>query len=62
MKHVYRRPWYIEVDMMTGVQVWPIFNSLQAFWPGIQALFGHVSQARDTTLTFHSGMRTVFCI
>jgi mannosidase alpha-like ER degradation enhancer 2 len=56
MKHVYRKPWYIEVDMMTGAQVWPIFNSLQAFWPGIQALFGHVSQARDTTLTFHSGI------
>ena len=31
-------PWYVEVNMENGVLVWPIFNALQAFWPGLQTL------------------------
>lgn len=27
---------YLEVNMNSGVVVWPLFNSLQAFWPGLQ--------------------------
>ena len=31
-------PWYVEVNMENGVLVWPVFNALQAFWPGLQTL------------------------
>ena len=27
---------YVECNMHTGAVVWPVFNALQAFWPGIQ--------------------------
>ena len=36
-KHLRRDPWYVEVNMDSGLLVWPTFNSLQAFWPGLQA-------------------------
>jgi len=26
----------VEVNMNSGATVWPLFNSLQAFWPGLQ--------------------------
>jgi len=29
-------PRYVEVNMNSGATVWPLFNSLQAFWPGLQ--------------------------
>lgn len=27
---------YVEVNMDSAAIVWPLFNSLQAFWPGLQ--------------------------
>ena len=30
---------YVEVNMDSAALVWPLFNSLQAFWPGLQ-VFG----------------------
>lgn len=27
---------FVEVNMDAGMVVWPLFNSLQAFWPGLQ--------------------------
>lgn len=27
---------YVEVNMNSAAMVWPLFNSLQAFWPGLQ--------------------------
>lgn len=29
---------YVEVNMDSAAIVWPLFNSLQAFWPGLQVL------------------------
>jgi hypothetical protein len=29
---------YVEVNMDFAALVWPLFNSLQAFWPGLQVL------------------------
>jgi mannosidase alpha-like ER degradation enhancer 2 len=29
---------YVEVNMDYAAIVWPLFNSLQAFWPGLQVL------------------------
>jgi len=36
MHHLHHDPWYVEVNMNSGATVWPLFNSLQAFWPGLQ--------------------------
>lgn len=29
-KYLFRDPWYVEVNMDSGMLVWPTFNSLQA--------------------------------
>mmetsp|Transcript_5694 Transcript_5694/g.21489 ORF Transcript_5694/g.21489 Transcript_5694/m.21489 type:complete len:631 (-) Transcript_5694:2596-4488(-) len=56
-KHLYRSPWYVDVDMHTAQQVFPIFNSLQSFWPGTLSSLGRVDIARETLLAFHSVWR-----
>lgn len=30
---------YVEVNMNSAALVWPLFNSLQAFWPGLQVIW-----------------------
>ena len=45
-------PWYVEVNMDTGKLVWPRLNSLQGFWPGLQALAGDLEKARRTLAAF----------
>ena len=30
---------YVEVNMNYAALVWPLFNSLQAFWPGLQVKY-----------------------
>ncbi|KAK9664649.1 hypothetical protein RND81_14G058300 [Saponaria officinalis] len=36
MRYLFTDPWYVEVNMDSAAIVWPLFNSLQAFWPGLQ--------------------------
>eukprot|EP00898_Chlorokybus_atmophyticus_P006326 jgi/Chlat1/6695/Chrsp49S00478 len=55
--HLHRDPWYVEVNMHSGVLVWPLFNSLQAFWPGLQVLAGDVEPAVRTHRAFSSVLR-----
>jgi ER degradation enhancer, mannosidase alpha-like 2 len=43
--------------MNTGITIWPIFNALQAFFPGIEALAGNVKDARKTVSNFHAVWR-----
>ncbi|KAL6519964.1 Alpha-mannosidase I mns4 [Orobanche minor] len=38
MLYLYNDPWYVEVNMNSAALVWPLFNSLQAFWPGLQLM------------------------
>lgn len=52
MRHLHNDPWYLEVNMNSGVVVWPLFNSLQAFWPGLQVLAGDVEPAVRTHKAF----------
>ena len=33
---------------------WPLFNSLQCFWPGMQTLLGDYEMAVDTLRAFHT--------
>eukprot|EP00249_Psilotum_nudum_P018218 c26697_g1_i1 orf=127-2067(+) len=54
MRYLYSDPWYFEVNMNSAVVVWPLFNSLQAFWPGLQVLAGDVEPAIRTHRAFFS--------
>ncbi|EMS51403.1 putative alpha-mannosidase I MNS4 [Triticum urartu] len=54
MHYLHHDPWYIEVNMNSGATVWPLFNSLQAFWPGLQVLAGDVDPAIRTHAAFFS--------
>ncbi|KAL0478045.1 ER degradation enhancer, mannosidase alpha-like [Acrasis kona] len=58
MTNLHKSPWYYQVDMMTGHTTWPLYNSLQSFWPGIQAQYGvDIQKAQDTLLAFHGVWR-----
>lgn len=54
MQYLHNEPWYLEVNMNSAVVVWPLFNSLQAFWPGLQVLAGDLEPARRTHKAFFS--------
>ncbi|XP_002985136.2 alpha-mannosidase I MNS4 [Selaginella moellendorffii] len=54
MRYLFKDPWYMEVNMNSAVVVWPLFNSLQAFWPGLQVLAGDVEPATQTHTAFFS--------
>eukprot|EP00667_Euglena_gracilis_P007554 EG_transcript_7630 len=57
LQWLHKPPWYIEVHMYNGMTVWPIYNSLQSFWPGLQALTGSLQLARDTLKAMHGVWR-----
>ncbi|KAK4258077.1 hypothetical protein QN277_007577 [Acacia crassicarpa] len=57
MHYLYNDPWYVEVNMDSAAIVWPLFNSLQAFWPGLQVLAGDVDPAIRTHAAFFSVWR-----
>lgn len=44
--------WYVEANMHSGSQSHVVFNSLQAFWPGLQVLVGDFAQAIPTQEQF----------
>ncbi|RWR80960.1 alpha-mannosidase I MNS4 isoform X1 [Cinnamomum micranthum f. kanehirae] len=54
MHYIYKDPWYVEVNMNSAAMVWPLFNSLQAFWPGLQVLAGDIHPAVRTHAAFFS--------
>lgn len=57
MRYLFTDPWYVEVNMDSAAIVWPLFNSLQAFWPGLQVLAGDVDPAIRTHAAFYSVWR-----
>ncbi|XP_057423846.1 alpha-mannosidase I MNS4 isoform X1 [Lotus japonicus] len=57
MHYLYHDPWYVEVNMDSAAIVWPLFNSLQAFWPGLQVLAGDINPAIRTHAAFFSVWR-----
>ncbi|XP_038877093.1 alpha-mannosidase I MNS4 [Benincasa hispida] len=54
MHYLFNDPWYVEVNMDSAALVWPLFNSLQAFWPGLQVLAGDIDPAIRTHAAFFS--------
>ncbi|CAI7853451.1 unnamed protein product [Closterium sp. NIES-54] len=57
MTHIFHDPWYVEVNMDVAVVVWPLFNSLQAFWPGLQVMIGDIDRAARSHRAFFSVWR-----
>jgi len=43
-----RHPWYVDVNMDTTNLVWPVYNSLQSFWPALEVMAGNLRDATDT--------------
>ena len=53
-KYLKSGPWYMEASMKYGQHTHVQFNSLQAFWPGLQVLTGDVSDAMHSHAAFFS--------
>ena len=45
--------WYFWAAMRQGSVTMPIFQSLEAFWPGLLSLVGDTEQAMKTILNYH---------
>lgn len=58
IRYLKRGPWYIEANMETANLTHPEFGSLQAFWPGLQVLYGDIEMASDTLRAFFSLCKT----
>lgn len=49
--------WYVWVHMDKGQITMPIFQSLDAYWPGLQTLWGDIGPASRTLQKYHSVWR-----
>ena len=54
LAHLHRAPWYVDAHLASGQVTWPLFNSLQCFWPGMQSMIGETELAIETLRAFHS--------
>ncbi|KYO35670.1 hypothetical protein Y1Q_0017675 [Alligator mississippiensis] len=46
--------WYLWVQMYKGTVTMPIFQSLEAYWPGLQSLIGDIDNAMRTFLNYYT--------
>ncbi|KAM6977337.1 ER degradation-enhancing alpha-mannosidase-like protein 2 [Aplochiton taeniatus] len=49
--------WYLWVQMHKGTVTMPVFQSLEAFWPGLQSLLGQLESAERTFQNYYSVWR-----
>ena len=54
LKQLKHGSWYVDVHMSTGQVTWPLFNSLQGFWPGLQMMIGEFELGIDTLRAHHA--------
>ncbi|XP_038069727.1 ER degradation-enhancing alpha-mannosidase-like protein 2 [Patiria miniata] len=52
-----RDDWYMWVNMKKGQITMPVFQSLEAFWPGLQSLLGQTDEAMKTLHNYHQVWR-----
>ncbi|KAI1722768.1 glycosyl hydrolase family 47 domain-containing protein [Ditylenchus destructor] len=55
--HVRKEDWFMWVSMAKAQVSLPIFQSLEAFWPGVLALIGKVDDASRILLTYNQVLR-----
>lgn len=53
-KYLKRDDWHIWASMSKGQLTLPVFQSLQAFWPGLLSLLGDISSAMKALHNMHS--------
>ncbi|KYR00514.1 glycoside hydrolase family 47 protein [Tieghemostelium lacteum] len=51
--HIKKDNWYVEVNIQKASIVWPVYNSLQSYWPGLQTLLGDYGDGLNTAKVFH---------
>lgn len=56
-QHLKISDWYVWVHMDKGQITMPIFQSLDAYWPGLQTLWGDIGPASRTLQKYHSVWR-----
>ncbi|XP_022912582.2 ER degradation-enhancing alpha-mannosidase-like protein 2 [Onthophagus taurus] len=52
-KYLKRDDWYLWVSMTKGQVTIPVFQSLEAYWPGVLSLIGETSSAMRTLHNYH---------
>ncbi|CAH0561289.1 unnamed protein product [Brassicogethes aeneus] len=52
-KHLKKEDWYMWVTMNKGQVTLPVFQSLEAYWPGVLSLMGETSSAMKTLHNYH---------
>lgn len=53
-KYLKRDDWHVWVSMNKGQVTLPVFQSLEAYWPGVLSLFGDTSVAMKTLHNYHT--------
>lgn len=51
--------WHIWASMSKGQLTLPVFQSLQAFWPGLLSLLGDISSAMKSLHNMHNVWKQV---
>ncbi|KAF7489554.1 ER degradation-enhancing alpha-mannosidase-like protein 2 [Sarcoptes scabiei] len=52
-KYLMKSDWFIWVSMVSGTATMPIFQSLEAFFPGLLTLIGEIDQAKKSLYNYH---------
>lgn len=52
-KYMKRDDWFFVVHKDNGQVTLPVFQSLEAFWPGLLTLIGDIDQAKKSILNYH---------
>lgn len=53
-KYLKRDDWHVWVSMNKGQVTLPVFQSLEAYWPGVLSLIGDIAPAMKTLHNYHS--------
>ncbi|KAK8770403.1 hypothetical protein V5799_013130 [Amblyomma americanum] len=56
-KYMKRDDWYFWVENSSGKVTMPVFQSLEAFWPGLLSLIGDLENARKSLYNYHQVWR-----
>ncbi|XP_053950505.1 ER degradation-enhancing alpha-mannosidase-like protein 2 [Anastrepha ludens] len=56
-KHLKKDDWYVWANMNKGQVTLPVFQSLEAFWPGVLSMFGDIAPAMRTLVKYSSVWR-----
>ncbi|EZA47245.1 hypothetical protein DMN91_000105 [Ooceraea biroi] len=52
-KYIRREDWHLWVSMTKGQVTLPVFQSLDAYWPGVLSLFGEIEDAMKSLHNYH---------